>query len=110
MSPFRPMTQFDPSRPALVHDRLNAKTFEWSPEWRASFERYKRDAGLGVVSWDGLLLDGWAPIRSAEDLSSPSHQPAGVPRFSSGHHVGCQVQVAKGDANEGSVNLINETP
>jgi hypothetical protein len=25
MSPFRPMTQFDPSRPALVHDRLNAK-------------------------------------------------------------------------------------
>jgi len=22
MSPFRPMTQFDPSRPALVHDRL----------------------------------------------------------------------------------------
>jgi hypothetical protein len=56
------MTQFDPSRPSLVHERLNAKTFEWSPEWRASFERYKRDAGLGVVSWDGLLLDGWAPI------------------------------------------------
>ena len=56
------MTQFDPSRPALVHDRLNAKTFEWSPEWRVSFERYKREAGLGIVSWDGLLLDGWAPI------------------------------------------------
>src|ERR1700722_19366741 len=71
MSPFRPMTQFDPSRPALVHDRLNAKTFEWSPEWRASFERYKREAGLGVVSWDGLLLDGSAPIGSAEDSSSP---------------------------------------
>ena len=63
MSPFRPMTQFDPSRPALVHYRLNAKTFEWSPEWRASFERYKREAGLGVVSWDGLLLDGWARMK-----------------------------------------------
>jgi hypothetical protein len=70
MSPFRPMTQFDPSRPALVHDRLNAKTFEWTPEWRVSFERYKREAGLGIVSWDGLLLDGWAPIGSAEDSFS----------------------------------------
>jgi hypothetical protein len=74
MSPFRPMVQFDPSRLALMHDRLNAKTFEWSPEWRTSFERYKREAGLGIVAWDGLLLDGWAPIGSAEDPSSP-HPP-----------------------------------
>jgi hypothetical protein len=65
------MAQFDPSRPALVHDRLNAKTFEWSPEWRVSFERYKREAGLGIVAWDGLLLDGWAPIGSAGDSPSP---------------------------------------
>jgi hypothetical protein len=65
------MSQFDPSQPALVHDRLNAKTFEWSPEWRPSFERFKRDAGLGVVSWDGLLLDGWAPIDPAPTESRP---------------------------------------
>ena len=69
MSPFRAMTQFDPSRPALVDDRLNAKTLEWSPEWRASFERHKREAGLGIVAWDGVLLDGWAPIEW--DPSSP---------------------------------------
>ena len=62
MPPFRPMNQFDPSRPSLVHDRLHAKTFEWSPEWRTSFEQYKREAGLGIVAWDGLLLDGWAPL------------------------------------------------
>jgi hypothetical protein len=66
MSPFRPMNQFDPSQPALVHDRLNAKTFEWSPEWRPSFERYKREAGLGVVSWDGAAA-GWM----GADRSSP---------------------------------------
>jgi hypothetical protein len=58
------MSQFDSSQPALLHDRLNAKTFEWSPEWRTSFELYKRDAALGIVAWDGLLLDGWAPIES----------------------------------------------
>ena len=70
MSPFGPMSQFDFSQPALLHDRLNAKTFEWSPEWRTSFELYKRDAGLGIVAWDGLLLDRWAPIelvRTAAD-------------------------------------------
>jgi hypothetical protein len=68
------MTQFDPSRPALVHDRLNAKTFEWSPQWRASFEQYKREAGLGIVAWDGLLLDGWAPIE-VDPFASRSELP-----------------------------------
>jgi hypothetical protein len=61
MSPFRPMTQFDPSRPARPRS-TERETFEWSPEWRDNFERNKREAGLGIVSWDGLLLDGWAPI------------------------------------------------
>jgi hypothetical protein len=37
----------------------------------ASFELYKREAGLGVVSWDGLLLDGWAPIDPAGHSFSP---------------------------------------
>jgi hypothetical protein len=57
---------------ALVDDRLNAKTFEWSPEWRVSFERYKREVGLGVVSWDGLLLDGWAPFEGDPFSHHPS--------------------------------------
>jgi hypothetical protein len=92
MSPFRPMTQFDPSQPALVHDRLNTKTFEWSPKWRASFEWHKREAGLGMVSWDELLLDGWAPFGSEEDSFSPhpSIDRQGSRAYSSGHHVGCQ--------------------
>jgi hypothetical protein len=29
---------------------------------------------------------------------------------SSGNYVGCQVQVAKGDANEGSIKLLNDMP
>ena len=27
--------------------------------------------GLGVVSWDGLLLDGWAPIEGGPALALP---------------------------------------
>jgi hypothetical protein len=38
--------------------------------------------------------------------------PGRTPRASnsSGNYVGCQVQVAKGDANEGSIKLLNDTP
>jgi hypothetical protein len=38
--------------------------------------------------------------------------PGRTPRASnsSGNYVGCQAQVAKGDANEGSIKLLNNTP
>jgi hypothetical protein len=83
MTPFRPMTQFDPSRPALVHDRLNAKTFEWSPEWRASFERYKREAGLGVFHGTGCYwMAGPQSVQQRIRPHLTPRSPAGVPRLS----------------------------
>jgi hypothetical protein len=53
--------EFDPSAPAMVHDRLNDRTFEWSPGMRAHYEQYAREIAPGVIAWDGLLLDGWHP-------------------------------------------------
>jgi hypothetical protein len=60
-APLRPMSDFDPSRPAMVHDRLNDKTFEWKAEWAANYREQAigDSANEGVVGWDGLLLDGW---------------------------------------------------
>jgi hypothetical protein len=59
----RPMSEFDPSKPAMVHDRLNDETFEWVPEkHQADYERYASEFGPGVIDWDGLLLDGWRPL------------------------------------------------
>jgi hypothetical protein len=59
----RPMSEFNPSKPALVHDQLNDDTFEWMPErHRADYERYAEPWGDGIVVWDGLLLDGWRPM------------------------------------------------
>ena len=53
------MSEFDPSRPAMVHDRLNDQMFEWDPEeWRGHYERFAHDHARGIVEWDGLLLDG----------------------------------------------------
>ena len=71
MSPFRPMSEFDPSLPVLVHDRLNDRTFEWSPDWLASYKTYAVKVDPGIVSWDGLLLDGWALIEPAGHPFSP---------------------------------------
>jgi hypothetical protein len=59
----RPMSEFDPSKPALVHDQLNDDTFEWMPERHcADYERYAGPWGNGIINWDGLLLDGWRPL------------------------------------------------
>ena len=62
-SKLRPMSDFDPSMPAMVHDQLNDEMFEWQPEkWLKHFERYAQAHGPGIVGWDGLLLDGWQPL------------------------------------------------
>ena len=57
------MSEFDPSKQAMVHDQLNDDTFEWMPEkWREHYESYASEHAPGIVSWDGLLLDGWRPL------------------------------------------------
>jgi hypothetical protein len=55
----RPMCEFDPSEPALVHDRLTKRLIPWEPAFRHSFARQARELEPGVVAYDGLLLDGW---------------------------------------------------
>ena len=57
-----PMTTFDPSRPALVHDRRNDRTFEWLPQWAAAYRRFARQHAPGIMDWDGVLLDGWIEL------------------------------------------------
>jgi hypothetical protein len=58
----RPMSEFDPSKRALVHDRLNDEIFEWVPERHIPYWELVKEAEPGVIAWDGLLLDGWRPI------------------------------------------------
>jgi hypothetical protein len=60
---WRPMSEYDPSKPALVRDQLNGEVFEWQPErWAAEYRQYASEHRPGVVNWDGLLLDGWRPL------------------------------------------------
>jgi hypothetical protein len=36
----KPMSTFDPTQPALLHDQLNDKTFAWTGEHLASWREY----------------------------------------------------------------------
>lgn len=71
---WRPMAEFDPSRPSLVHDGLNDEVIDWKPElYQRHYERYAHpEFNPGVTEWDGLLLDGWKdPPASAHPADRP---------------------------------------
>jgi hypothetical protein len=63
MSTWLPMAESDPSKPALVHDKLNDQTIDWKPgRYQRHYEAFATPFDPGVVEWDGLLLDGWKPL------------------------------------------------
>jgi hypothetical protein len=44
------MSEFDPSLPVMVHDRLNDRTFEWKPATMpANYEKYAEAFGPDVI-------------------------------------------------------------
>ncbi len=56
------MDTFDPDMPCRVHDGLNDQIIEWSPRWASMYREHASKWNEGIIAWDGLLLDGWAPI------------------------------------------------
>lgn len=60
----RPMSTFDPTQPAILHDRLNDKIITWLAEedMIANYREYATLDEEGLVSWDGLILDGWGNV------------------------------------------------
>jgi hypothetical protein len=57
----RPMSEFDPTREAFVHDKVNDRVLRWEPEWAAHYQEHAITKHTGRVGWDGLILDGWQP-------------------------------------------------
>lgn len=53
------MSDFDPTKPAILHDSTKDRTFEWNPTWAERYRRGAKDVGNGVVLWENLRLDGW---------------------------------------------------
>lgn len=72
-SPYwRPMAEFDPSKPALVHDKLDDRVIDWQPErYQRHYQAFSMLLAPGVVHWDDRLLDGWMERQSPQPARSP---------------------------------------
>ena len=58
----KPMSEFDPSEPALLHDALNDRTIPWDPAFKSNFEKRAIPLGKKMVGYEGIFLDGWMPV------------------------------------------------
>ncbi len=56
------MSEFDPSEPAIVHDRRSNRAIPWSPAFEWEFKRRATQHAPGVIAFEGLLLDGWVEV------------------------------------------------
>ncbi len=60
----RPMSEFDPAKPAILHDALNDQIITWTAD-KEDVEHWREHAvphAEGVIAWDGLLIDGWGNV------------------------------------------------
>jgi hypothetical protein len=72
MADWRPMAEFDPTKPALVHDRLNGKVIDWKPErYQRHYQAFATPFDPGVIEWDGLLLDGRSTMMVRRAKATP---------------------------------------
>ena len=54
----RPMKDFDPSEPAILHDRISYTIVAWSGEEAAAFRRSYVAQEDGSLAWEGFMFDG----------------------------------------------------
>jgi hypothetical protein len=55
----RPMREFDPAKPGVLHDQQSDSMLAWTGEREGDFRRLAKWRADGLVEWDGGLLDGW---------------------------------------------------
>jgi hypothetical protein len=56
------MSTFDPSEPAILHDRTARMTVTWTGESASDFRRNAVTESDGTVAWRGMRFDGWAEV------------------------------------------------
>jgi hypothetical protein len=61
-SSLRPMKDFDPSEPAILHDRVTDTIISWSGEEVEAFRRAAIDRQDGTIAWHRFVFDGWGNV------------------------------------------------
>jgi len=68
----RPMSEFDATQPALLHDQLNDRMIPWTGEQQGQWHRTAVRHGGGVMEWDRCLA---RTKRRAQRISAKVHNP-----------------------------------
>jgi hypothetical protein len=58
----RPMVDFDPSEPAILHDRRTDCIVTWTGEDVAAYREEAISRPDGTVEWSGYIFDGWGNV------------------------------------------------
>jgi hypothetical protein len=57
-----PMTGFNPSEPAVLHDRASDQIITWTGDEADDFRRSSRAGDDGTVVWRQYVFDGWGNV------------------------------------------------
>jgi hypothetical protein len=57
-----PMKGFNPSEPAILHDRISDTIITWSGEEATVFRSFCVAREDGSVAWKGYVFDGWGNV------------------------------------------------
>jgi hypothetical protein len=58
----RPMDDFDPSEPAILHDKRTDRIVTWTGEDVAAYHEAAIVRSDGTVEWQGYIFDGWGNV------------------------------------------------
>jgi hypothetical protein len=58
----RPMAEFNPYEPAILHEILSDSIVTWDWEQAEDFNRSAIYDSLGRVCWAGQVFDGWGNV------------------------------------------------
>ncbi len=57
-----PMSEFDPSQPAILHDCRNDEIITWTGERHDHYVKTATPRPDGTVEYDGCSFDGWGNV------------------------------------------------
>lgn len=61
-SSLRPMDAFDPTEPAILHDRVSGAIITWTADQAEDYRRASRSRDDGTVAWKTYVFDGWGNV------------------------------------------------
>jgi hypothetical protein len=56
------MNEFDPSQPAILHDRSTDRIETWTGEYAADYREHAVLGSDGTVQWRDFVCDGWGHV------------------------------------------------